>query len=140
MCSPERLALRGSSQLPIYLSHGRVRVCVRGALVLAVSLHTREAQREAPRILRARLNFIERNFRDDLGTNEHNVTIAADLELEKLLRLPPEHLVGQSFERLAEHDEAAALGVARAEMQIAQRSLTPAAAPLRREDHEVERA
>ena len=59
------------------------------------------------------------SFRADVD----GVVVARDLELEQPLRLPRQHLVGQSFERLAEHDEAAALGIARAEVQVAEHAL-----------------
>src|SRR2546430_15441584 len=83
-------------------------------------------------------DLVERDFGDDLGADVHGVVVASDLDLEEFLGLPGEHLVGQSLERLAEHHESAAFGVARAQMQIAQRAAAPAAAPLRGEDDEIE--
>src|SRR5207245_9497655 len=61
-------------------------------------------------------------------------------EPEELPGLPREHLVGHALEGLAEHREAAALDVAGAEMQVAERAAAAAVAPLRREHDEVERA
>ena len=55
------------------------------------------------------------------------------------LRLPRQHLVRQPLEGLAQHDEPAALGVACAEVQVAEHALAAAASPLDRQDDEVER-
>src|SRR5439155_23850350 len=114
-------------------------VGLRSGLVRSIPLDPREAEREPAGIVRARLDIVERDLGDDLGTHVDGALVAADLDLEKRLGLPREHLVGQPLERLAEHDEAAALAVPRAEMQVAERSATPSAAPLRRQDHEIER-
>ena len=57
---------------------------------------------------------------------------------EQLLGLPLEHRVGETLERLADHDERA-VGTARAEVQVRQPTLAPAVAPLGREHDEVER-
>jgi len=67
------------------------------------------------------------------------IRVATDLELEQPLGLPLEHLVGHALERLAQHDEAAGLRVARAEMHIREPSPASSMPPLRREHHEVER-
>src|SRR6266851_1709300 len=91
-----------------------------GGLVRSIPLDPREAEREPAGIVRARLDVVERDLGDDLGTDVDGVIVAADLELEKRLRLPREHLVGQPLERLAEHDKAAPLAVPRAEMQVAE--------------------
>src|SRR2546427_2872410 len=117
------------------------RKCVRVGrrLVVSVPFDPREAEREPAGILRAGLDLVERDFGDDLGPDEDRVGVAADLDLEKLLRLPREHLVGEPLERLAEHDEAAVRGVPRPEMQVAERPSSSAAAPFGGEDHEVER-
>src|SRR5262249_28668863 len=107
--------------------NGRVGIGVGSGLVGAVALDAREPQRKAAGIVRARLNVVERDLGDDLGPHVDRVVVAADLELEEAFGLPREHLVGEPLERLAEHDEAAALGVARAEMEVAERALAPAA-------------
>ena len=57
----------------------------------------------------------------------------------ELLRLPLEHRVREPLERLAEHDERAALGIAGAEMEVAQPAAAAAMSPLGGEDDEVER-
>src|SRR4051794_31433107 len=121
---------RQSRHLLVQTLNGRERVGLGRRLVAAVPLDAREPQREPPGILRALLNFVERDLGDDLRSQVHGVAVARDLELEEPLRLPREHLVGEPLERLAEHHEAAALAVARAEVQVAQPSLAPAAAPL----------
>ena len=55
------------------------------------------------------------------------------------LGLPAEQLVGEPFERLAEHDEPARLRVAGAKVQVRQPAAPPAVTPLHREHHEVQR-
>src|SRR5439155_20090179 len=86
------------------------------------------------------LDLVERDFSHDFRPDIDRVGIASDLELEEFLRLPRQHLVGQPLERLSQHDEAAALGIARAEVEVAERPFAAAAAPLGREDYEIERA
>src|SRR5262249_20848062 len=136
--SPDGRGLAGA--LLVQRLDGREGVGFGGALVGAIAFDAREAKRQAAGILRARLNLVERDFRDDLRLGIHRIRVATDLELEEPFGLPRQHLVGEAFERLAEHHEAAALGIARAEMEIAQPSFAPAAAPLDGEDHEIERA
>ena len=58
---------------------------------------------------------------------------------EEPFGLPGQHLVGQPFECLPEHDEPAALGVARTEVEVAERAPAAAASPLDREHDEIER-
>src|SRR5262249_30200773 len=124
---------------PIDLEDGRDGVCLRGRLVGPIPLDPREAKGDAAWILWARLDFVERDLRDDLRSDVDRVIVAADLELQELLRLPGEHLVRQSLERLAEHDESAAQGIACAQMEVAERAAAPTASPLGSEDDEVER-
>jgi hypothetical protein len=54
--------------------------------------------------------------------------------------LPRQHLICHPFERLAEHDKAAADRIARAEMQVAQPPLAASVTPLGCEDDKIERA
>jgi hypothetical protein len=61
-----------------------------------------------------------------------------DLTFEKCRRLPFKYLVGEAFEGLAEHDKAAVLSIARAQMEIAQPS-TPRPLPFDGQHHEIER-
>ena len=89
--------------------------------------------------MRARLDVVEGNFRDHFGPHVHRVRVAADFQLQEFLRLPRQHPIREPLERLAQHDEPAALGIACAEVQVAERALTAAAAPLGGEDDEVER-
>ena len=55
-----------------------------------------------------------------------------DRELVQPLGLPREHLVGQPLERLAQHDEAVAVGRARPEVQVGQPARAGGRAPTRR--------
>ena len=55
-----------------------------------------------------------------------------------MLGLPGQQLVGHALERLADHDRLAAVGVARAEVDVGQRPGAPPVAPLRAEHHQVE--
>ena len=135
-----RILITGCRGPAVDRPNGRDGVGLGGGLVGPIPLDAREAERDAAGILRARLHVVERDLDDDLRAHVDGVVVAADLELEELLRLPREHLVGQPLERLAEHDEAAALGVARAEVQVAERPAPAPAAPLRREHDEIERA
>ena len=64
---------------------------------------------------------------------------APRLELQQARGLPCEQLVGQPLERLAEHDEAAGIGVARAEVEVREPALPAPVAPLGGEHDEVER-
>src|SRR4051812_45618989 len=135
--SPDRRRLAG--RLLVDRLDRRERVGFRRRFVATIAFHARETQREAAGILRARLEVVERDLGNDVGLEEHRVGIAPDLELEEALRLPREHLVGEALEGLAEHDEAAAFGVPRAEVQVAQPPFAPATPPLDRENHEIER-
>src|SRR5436190_759496 len=107
-----------------------------GGLVRAIALDPREAQRQAARVVRARLYVVEGHFHHELRADMDGIRVATDLELEQLLGLPLEHLVGHALERLAQHDEAAGLRVARAEMHIREPSPASSMPPLRREHHE----
>src|SRR5262245_51066087 len=115
------------------------RVRVRSGLVGAVTLDAREAQRDSSRIARAGLDAVERDLDDELGPDVDDVSLALGRDPEEMLRLPREHLVGHSLEGLAQHDERAMLRIPRAEMQVRELSLATAVAPLRCENHEVER-
>src|SRR5689334_23073595 len=126
--SADRRRLAG--HLPVHRLNRRDRIGLGRALVRPVPLHAREAQRKTAGILRARLDLVERDLGDHLRPQVHRVVVAPDLELEEARGLPLEHLVGEPLERLAEHDEAAARLVARAEVQVAQPAVAAAAAPL----------
>src|SRR5262245_36605975 len=54
-----------------------------GGLVGSISLDPREAKRQTAGILRARLNIVERNLRDDFRLQMHGVRVAPDLDLEE---------------------------------------------------------
>src|SRR5262245_22088059 len=105
--------------------HGRKRVGFAGGLVGAVSLYTCKPQREPSGILRTFLNLIERDLDHELRPHMDDVCVARHFQLEQPGRLPRQHLISHALERLAEHHEAAALGVARAQMQVAQRAMAP---------------
>src|SRR5712691_8120560 len=137
MLSPNRRRL--TRRLLIDRLDGCEGIGLRGGLVGSIPLDAREAEREPAGIVRARLDVVERDLGDDLGTHVDGMIVAADLQLEKRLRLPRQHLVSQPLEGLAEHDKAAALAVSRAEVQVAERAATPSAAPLRCQYDEIER-
>src|SRR6476619_4676895 len=64
------------------------RVGVRGRLVRTVALDPREPQGEAARIVRTRLQVVERHLHHQLGAHMHGVALAGDLELLELRGLP----------------------------------------------------
>src|SRR6185503_17714956 len=101
-----------------------------GELVGPVALDARKAQRHAAGILGATLHVVERDLDHQLGAHIHGPLVAPDLARQQLARLPFEDLVGQPLEGLAEHDEAAGARVTRAEVQVREPALAPAAAPL----------
>ena len=76
---------------------------------------------------------------DELGPRIYGPCIAAQLARENFGRLPREQFVGQALERLAEHHEAAARRIERAEMKVRQPALAAAMAPFRGEHDEIER-
>ena len=88
--------------------------------------------------MRAFLEVVERNLDDELGPHVDGERVTRDLQLQELLGLPGEHVVGQSLERLAEHDEAAALRVPGAEVQVAQRAAAAAVSPFGGEHDQVQ--
>ena len=102
-----------------------------GPLVLAVALDAREAEGDAARVAAARLHAVERDLDHELGAHVDGVRRAPLLELQQALGLPGQHLVGQALERLAEHHELPALGVARAEVQVARAGPGAGRAPTR---------
>ena len=87
-------------------------------LVGTVGFDPGEAQRQAARVVRAHLQVVEGDLDDQLGAHVDGIAVARDLTGQQLLGLPGEHLIGQAFERLAEHDEAAVRRVAGAQVQI----------------------
>src|SRR5690242_10602830 len=97
---------------------GRERVGFLRPLVRPVPLHAGEAQGDAARVAGAALDAVEGDLDDELGTDVDVVAVARGLQLQQVSRLPGQHLVGEALERLPEHDEAAALGVARAQVQV----------------------
>src|SRR2546422_4075421 len=88
------------------------------ALVRAVAHDACEAQRQATRIGGARLDAVERDLHDQLGSYEHHVSVASGLELEQLGRLPLEHFVRHPLERLPQHHEPAGVRIAGAEVEV----------------------
>src|SRR5689334_20059628 len=90
--------------------------------------------------MRTFLHLVECDFDNELRSHVDDVPFATDFALEKLLCLPLEHFVGHAFESLAEHDETAGLRIARAEMNVAQPTLSSAGSPFDGEDHQIEGA
>src|SRR5438046_9440426 len=109
-------------------------VGVFGLLILPISYHAREAQCQTTRIMRAVLPAVECDVADELGTHVDRDPFAVGLDRLQLLRLPLEQLVRQSLERLAEHHEAAVLGIAGAEVQVGEFAVPAAVAPLGGQD------
>src|SRR5262249_7005981 len=119
-------------------AHGVDGVGFRGTLVGAITLHTCKPQRQTRGVLRAFLNLVERNFNHDFRPHVHGIRVACNLELEQLLRLPLQHLVGQPLEGLPQHDELSTHRIACAEMQVGQPPAPPPMSPLGSEDYEVQ--
>src|SRR5262245_15689972 len=67
------------------------------------------------------------------------MSLATGLACKKGRGLPLERLVGEAFEGFSEHDMAAGTRIPRAEVQVGQPALSPAATPLGGEDDQVER-
>src|SRR5260370_7614086 len=111
------------------LAHRADRIGQLRSLVRPVALDPGEPQRQASRILGARLDVIEGDLDDELGTHVHRVPVASGLELLQLRGLPGEHLVGHALEGLAEHDEPARVGITRAEIEARAPAATAAAPP-----------
>src|SRR5262249_47498064 len=78
--------------------HRLKRVRFRRGLIGTIPLHPREAQRQPAHITRAHLNIAERNLRHDLRLDIDGVGVAPNLDLQKLLGLPDQHLVSEAFE------------------------------------------
>src|SRR5690606_10765581 len=76
---------------------------------------------------------------DQLGADVNRPGVAADLAGEQLARLPLQHLVRETLERLPEHHELAGYRVARSEMQVREPAVPPAVSPLGGKDDQVER-
>src|SRR5262245_6158600 len=111
-------------RLLVDLLNRRKRVGLAGGFLGPVTFDTGEPERKPPGVLGALLNLVEGNLDHELGAYIHGVRIPGDLQFKQRFRLPCEHLVRQAFERLAQHDESAALGIPRAEMEVAQRAST----------------
>jgi hypothetical protein len=60
------------------------------------------------------------------------------LQREEPLRLPPQQLIGQALERLAQHDEAAGVRVTSAQVQVGQPAAAPSVPPFDGEHHQVQ--
>ncbi len=106
----------GSSHSCRELLHRLERVGVRGGFIRPVALHPRETQGQSAGIPRADLNVAKRNLRHQLRLDIDGVTITRNFQLEKLRRLPCQHLVRKPLEGLAEHGEAAVCRIARAQV------------------------
>src|SRR5436190_20944110 len=110
------------------------------ALVRAVAFDSRKAQRQSARILRALLQIVERDLDYQLGTHLHPPIIATGRALYEFLGLPCERRIGQSLERLAQHDEATGGRIESTEVQVGEPAPPAAVPPFGREHHQVERA
>src|SRR5690606_9739701 len=119
-------------------AHRFERVGLIGRFVGAIAEDAREAEGEAGGIVRALLHAVEGDFDDHLGAEMDDVALAPYRELFELLGLPGEHGVGHALEGLAEHGKAPALGIARAEVDVAEEARAAAAAPFDGEHDEIE--
>src|SRR6185312_7875735 len=102
-----------------------------------VALHAGKAQGESAFVARAYLNFVESDFGDKLRLDVDGIAVASDFKFQQFLGLPEEHLVGKTFESLAQHGESALYGIACAQMQITQPAAPAAVAPFGGKDHQV---
>src|SRR5215469_12577223 len=112
-------------------------VGLRGGLVLAVTEHPGESERHATGVATTGLNTVKGDLRHEFRADAHDAErsrrsgLLAIGQGEQPLGLPRQHRVGETLERLAEHDELAGLGIASAEVQVRQPARTPSVAPLR---------
>src|SRR3954454_18012185 len=97
---------RGSSL--INLPHRLDGVCLVSCFVGAIAFDAGKPEGNAPRILAAALDLVERDFRPQLRPQKDGEPTRGVFEHPQLLRLPLQHLIGHTLERLAQHDEAAA--------------------------------
>src|SRR5207302_8145704 len=75
---------------------------------------------------------------DELGSDEHDMTLLSHRQLLQARGLPREHLVGQALERLTDHDGLAAGGIACAQVEVRQPTVPAPVSPLGGEHDEVE--
>src|SRR5262249_1697186 len=94
---------------------------------------------EPARVLAALLYLVERDLDHDLRPHVHNVSVATRLTLQEFRGLPFQHLIGETLESLAQHDESAAGRIARAQVEVREPSPAATAAPLCGEHDQVQR-
>src|SRR5690349_4414636 len=104
-CCCPNARLRLASSTAVQLAHRVDGIGLGRTLVRPITDDAGEAQREATRIRRARLDAVEGNLDHELRADMYDVSIPAGLELEELRSLPLEQGVGHALERLAQHDE-----------------------------------
>src|SRR6185312_6217657 len=109
-------------------------------LVLPVALDARETKREPARVAGGGLDAVQSYLDHQLGIHEHGDPAPAGLALEQSLGLPPQELVRQALEGLADHHELAGARIAGAEMEVREPALPPPMSPFCAEHHEVVRA
>src|SRR5207247_10452388 len=80
-------------------------VGLRSGLVRSIPLDPREAEREPAGIVRPRLDIVEPDLGDDLGTRVDGALFAAERDLENRPRLAGEHRGGQPLDRPAQQYE-----------------------------------
>src|SRR3569623_91237 len=110
-------------------SYGFHGIGVFGTFVGTVLLDACEAQSEAAGVLRALLQIIEGDFHHQFGPHVHRVSVGGNLQLLQSLRLPRQHLIGETLEGLSQHDEIPSFRITRTEVEIAEPTLAPAVAP-----------
>src|SRR5207253_932547 len=102
-------------------------------------LDAREPEGDAARIARGRLDAVECDLDDQLGTDENSDPATACLAAEQLRGLPAKELVRQALEALAHHHEAVPIRIAGAEVEVREPAAAAPVAPLRAEHDEVVR-
>src|SRR5438046_9172532 len=94
--------LRLANLAPMQLPDGLDGIRLVRALVRAVAHDAREAQRQAARIRRARLDPVEGDLHQQLGPDMHHVSVESRLELERHRRMPHTDLIANPFARIPE--------------------------------------
>src|SRR5205814_8825217 len=96
----------------------------------AVRAHPREPQRGPSRVTRRRLYAVERDLGYQLGPHVYDRVVATGRQLLQSRGLPRQHLVGETFERLADHHELLRVAIARAEVEVREPAATTTVSPL----------
>ena len=118
--------------------HRLNRIRLMGGLVWPIAFDAGKAEGETGGIARRFLDVAEGNFYDQFWAHEHRVTFTVTFQCEQLFGLQAQHVVGQSFKRLAKHDELTCLRIAGAEMEIREPAFPSPISPFGGKHDEVE--